>query len=149
MFDIYLKIVPNHIFFKIRVWCISQQDRLSWRNHVNSSWKPVKHNRKNQRIGVWELFWSQPQWKRNRLYCRYSRVHKSSDSFFSKILEKPSIVQKKMIPHINGLVFFTNRKTKGFWNVLVLVLVLNFESFFCDLLASVGLVNKNGCKGQH
>ena len=44
--------------------------------------------------------------------------------------------------------------TKGggmlrFWNVLVLVLVLNFESFFCDLLASVGLVNKNGCKGQH
>ena len=36
-----------------------------------------------------------------------------------------------------------------FWNVLVLVLVLNFESFFCDLFASVGLVNKNGCKGQH
>ena len=35
----------------------------------------------------------------------YSRVHKSSDSFFSKILEKPSIVQKKMIPHITGLVF--------------------------------------------
>ena len=35
----------------------------------------------------------------------YSRVHKSSDSFFSKILEKPSIVQKKMIPHINGLHF--------------------------------------------
>jgi hypothetical protein len=27
-------------------------------------------------------------------------------------------------------------------------LVLNFESFFCDLLASVGLVNKNGCKGK-
>ena len=45
-------------------------------------------------------------------------------------------------------------ETKGggmlrFWNVLVLVLVLNFESFFCDLLASVGLVNKNGYKGQH
>ena len=37
--------------------------------------------------------------------CAYSRVHKSSDSFFSKILEKPSIVQKKMIPHINGLHF--------------------------------------------
>ena len=45
-------------------------------------------------------------------------------------------------------------RTKGggmlrFWNVIVLVLVLNFVSFFCDLLASVGLVNKNGCKGQH
>ena len=37
--------------------------------------------------------------------CKYSRVHKSSDSFLSKILEKPSIVQKKMIPHINGLGF--------------------------------------------
>ena len=35
----------------------------------------------------------------------YSRVHKSSDSFFSKILEKLSIVQKKMIPHIKGLNF--------------------------------------------
>ena len=35
----------------------------------------------------------------------YSRVHKSSDSFFSKILEKPSIVQKKMIPHIKWLDF--------------------------------------------
>ena len=35
----------------------------------------------------------------------YSRVHKSSDSFFSNILEKPSIVQKKMIPHRNGLHF--------------------------------------------
>ena len=33
--------------------------------------------------------------------------------------------------------------------VIVLVLVLNFESFFCDLLASVCLVNKNGCKVQH
>ena len=36
-----------------------------------------------------------------------------------------------------------------FWNVLVLVLVLDFESIFCDLLASVSLVNKNGCKGKH
>ena len=34
-----------------------------------------------------------------------SRVHKSPPPFFSKILEKPSIVQKKMIPHINGLGF--------------------------------------------
>ena len=31
----------------------------------------------------------------------------------------------------------------------VLVLVLSFESMFCDLLASVSLVNKNGCKGKH
>ena len=33
----------------------------------------------------------------------YSRVHKRWQSFFSKILEKPSIVQKKMLPHIKGL----------------------------------------------
>ena len=36
-----------------------------------------------------------------------------------------------------------------FWNVLVLVWVLTFESIFCDLLVSVSLVNKNGCKGKH
>ena len=44
--------------------------------------------------------------KRNPLWEHYSRVHKSSDSFFPKILEKPSIGQKKMIPHRNGLVFW-------------------------------------------
>ena len=43
--------------------------------------------------------------KMGRFLADYSRVHKSSDSFFSKILEKPSIVQKKMIPHIKGLDF--------------------------------------------
>ena len=32
-------------------------------------------------------------------------MHKSPPPFFSKILEKPSIVQKKMIPQINGLGF--------------------------------------------
>ena len=37
----------------------------------------------------------------NRLnWPTYSRVHKSPPPFFSKILEEPSIVQKKMIPHI-------------------------------------------------
>ena len=35
------------------------------------------------------------------------------------------------------------------FSIMTLVLVLNFESFFCDLIASVGLVNKNGCKGLH
>ena len=54
--------------------------------------------------------------------------------------------QSKYISH--------DHETKGggmlrFWNVLVLVLVLNFESILCDLLASVSLVNKNGCKGKH
>ena len=39
-----------------------------------------------------------------RLRC-YSGVHKSPPPFFSKILEKPSIVQKKMIHHINWLGF--------------------------------------------
>ena len=42
-------------------------------------------------------------------------MHKRSDSFFSKILEKPSIVQKKMIPHINRLLF-TEMKQKNLEN---------------------------------
>ena len=44
----------------------------------------------------------------------YSRVHKSSDSFFSKILEKPSIVQKEMMPHIKGLDFSQRWRKKKF-----------------------------------
>ena len=44
----------------------------------------------------------------------YSRVHKSLDSFFSKILEKPSIEQKKMIPHIKGLDFLQRWNKKKF-----------------------------------
>ena len=39
------------------------------------------------------------------------------------------------------------RDMKRFWSGLVLG--LNFESFFFDLLASVSLGYKNGCKGQH
>ena len=40
---------------------------------------------------------------------------------------------------------------KRFWTGIVLgiVIVLNFESFFFALLASVSLGNKNGCKFQH
>ncbi len=40
---------------------------------------------------------------------------------------------------------------KRFWTGIVLgiVIVLNFESFFFALLASVSLGNKNGCKCQH
>ena len=35
----------------------------------------------------------------------YNRVQKNWNEVFFKILEEPSIVQKKMIPHINGLGF--------------------------------------------
>ena len=38
-------------------------------------------------------------------YYKYSRVQKSWNEIFFKILKKPSIVQKKMIPHIKGLDF--------------------------------------------
>ena len=44
----------------------------------------------------------------------YSRAHKSSDSFFSKILEKPSIMQKKMILHMKGLRFSLKWSKKKF-----------------------------------
>ena len=42
----------------------------------------------------------------------YSCVHKSSDSFFSKILEKPSIVQKKNDTSYKRAGFFTEMKQK-------------------------------------
>ena len=44
----------------------------------------------------------------------YSRVHKRWQGFFSKILEKPSIVQKKMLPHIKGLDFSQRWSKKNF-----------------------------------
>ena len=44
----------------------------------------------------------------------YSRVHKRWQSFFSKILEKPSIVQKKMLPRIKGLDFSQRWSKKNF-----------------------------------
>ena len=52
-------------------------------------------------------------WKVTQI-CKYSRVHKSSDSFVSKILEKPSIVQKEMIPHMKGLRFSLEWSKKKF-----------------------------------
>ena len=52
---------------------------------------PGKFGKKNKRSPIYTLY--------------YSRVHKRWQSFFSKILEKPSIVQKKMLPHIKGLDF--------------------------------------------
>ena len=47
----------------------------------------------------------------------YSRVRISSDTAFLKILKKPSIVQEKMLPHMNLLGFFHTEKPKKkfFW----------------------------------
>ena len=39
------------------------------------------------------------------VHCMYSRVQKSWNEVVFKILKKPSIVQKKMTPHIKGLDF--------------------------------------------
>ena len=46
----------------------------------------------------------------------YSRVHISSNEVFSKILKKPSIVQKKMIPHMKVFGLFNKMKQKKFQN---------------------------------
>ena len=45
----------------------------------------------------------------------YSRVHISSDEVFSKILKKPSIVRKNMIPHMKAFGLFNKMKQKIFW----------------------------------
>jgi hypothetical protein len=42
----------------------------------------------------------------------YSRAHISSDEVFSKILKKPSIAQKEMIPHMKAFGLFNKMKQK-------------------------------------
>ena len=53
--------------------------------------------------------WNKSEWK------EYSRVHISSDTAFLKILKKPSIVQEKMLPHMNLLGFLHTEKLKKFF----------------------------------
>ena len=59
--------------------------------------------RKCQTIKLSQLHRAKTCWTENLRV--FSRVHKSPPPFFSKILEKPSIVQKEIIPNINGLGF--------------------------------------------
>jgi hypothetical protein len=50
--------------------------------------------------------------KDTKIIGMYSRVHITSDEVFSKILKKPSIVQKKMIPHMKAFGLFNKMKQK-------------------------------------
>ena len=45
-------------------------------------------------------------------YGYYSRVPISWNEFFSKILKKPFIVRKQIIPHMNELLVFIEMKQK-------------------------------------
>ncbi len=74
---------------------------------------------------------------------KYSRVHISSDEVFSKILKKPSIVQKKMIPHMKAFGLFnkmkqTNKKipekNNSKWppKKKVIFQLRQFSIFFCE-----------------
>ena len=45
----------------------------------------------------------------------YSHVHISTDEVFSKILKKPSIMQKKMIRHMKPMVIVIGKKQKQFF----------------------------------
>ena len=57
---------------------------------------------------------------RNQWMTDYSRVHISSDSLFSKILKKPSIVQKKWYLLWTSLVSFIAKEQKNnFWTTLI------------------------------
>ena len=51
----------------------------------------------------------------HEVFIFYSRVHISSDKAFFKILKKPSIVQKKTLPHMKALVIFIEKKQKHFF----------------------------------
>ena len=61
----------------------------------------------NGKSTIFEMF--------SRTSFNYSRVHKRWQSFFSKILEKPSIVQKKMLPHIKGIFHKYEAKKNSKW----------------------------------
>ena len=45
-------------------------------------------------------------------FLTYSRVQKSWNELFFKILKKPSIVQKKTIPHMKAKLILIGKKTK-------------------------------------
>ena len=62
---------------------------------------------------------------------KYSRVHISSDEVFSKILKKPSILQKKMIPHMKA---FGLLKKNSKWppKKKVIFQLRQFSIFFCE-----------------
>ena len=60
-----------------------------------------------------------PGWKKLLFWefiSLYSRVHIISDEVFSKILKKPSIVQKKMMPHMKAFGLFNKMKQKKKFN---------------------------------
>ena len=62
------------------------------------------------RLGSFDALHYDWKWEIWTIYClewywTYSRVQKNWNEVFFKILEEPSIVQKKMIPHIKGLDF--------------------------------------------
>ena len=56
-------------------------------------------------VKVLSRIWNQGVFSNYVDKTRYSRVQKSWNEVFFKILEEPSIVQKKLIPHIKGLDF--------------------------------------------
>ena len=71
----------------------------------------------------------------------YSRVHISSDEVFSKIMKKPSIVQKKLIPHMKAFGLFNKIKQKkiqkkkiqnGRLKKKIIFQLRQFSIFFCE-----------------
>ena len=77
----------------------------------------------------------------------FSSLKKMGESVFFLLI--PSIVI--LITVVEFPPLWKLMYLKRFWTGIVLgiVIVLNFESFFFALLASVSLGNKNGCKFQH
>ena len=90
--DYYLHNVPHSLKdFKF------QNMNVAWRSHKNAGYVHENTNAPPERISI---------------YCdsTYSGVHISSDEVCYKILKKPSIVQKKMIPHMKAKVISVGKK---------------------------------------
>ena len=83
---------------------------------------------------------------------RYSGVHISSDEVFCKILKKPSIVQKKMIPHMKAKVVFIGKKQKnqnGWLKKSLFSSSANSQYFFVKISWIGPLVSRiDWCKGH-
>ena len=94
---------------------LTKRGKLSWSFSAPSKLRHIilissKPERKVYAINVFLVIY---------FSCRispwYYRVIISSDDVFSKILKKPFIVEKWMIPHMRGLIVFIEKQQKFFF----------------------------------
>ena len=86
---------------------------------------------------------------RNQWMTNYSRVHISSDSLFSKILKKPSIVQKKWYLLWTSLVSFIAKEQKNIENWRSWKMTLLCFSYEVSFISALWMVSSESWKRLH